>query len=466
MRNLLLFISFGLCVAWESFELEIFDVVEEDASSADIKKAYRKLSLQLHPDKNDKPDAEAQFRNLVAIYEILKDEKKRLRYDRVLVEGLPNWRNPLYYYRRYRKMGGIETSIWLIVLTSIIQFAVSWTAYWEKKFEIREVLGSKAKKQKKQSKKKGTIQDEEIDLVEEEIKQIPKPRVWDLVPFLCIRLCIWTAKFIVSTPQLYKAYQEEKQKKEEKAKIEEEERLEEERRVKEIDAERKHRKKKTHKFEERNGDIYSAGLPPSVEESGSVIVRPEPVISGGFWTDEDIAELVKLMKKYPPGVPARWEKIAEVMNRTVAEITKIAYREKNNIHRSEARFENAAEDKCNQPNEEKEDETALVKKKVKTKGGKFAQEALSSDAAADCNWSQKQQKALETALGQYPKGSLERWDKVAKAVPGKTKEECMLRIRYLAELIRKKKEEEEEERKVNESLQEDENMKESQSDES
>ena len=36
-------------------------------------------------------------------------------------------------------------------------------------------------------------------------------------------------------------------------------------------------------------------------------------------------------------------------------------------------------------------------------------------------WNQKQQKALETALAQYPKGSLERWERIAKVVPDKTK---------------------------------------------
>lgn len=49
-----------------------------------------------------------------------------------------------------------------------------------------------------------------------------------------------------------------------------------------------------------------------------------PVVSGGLWTDDDLVELIRLIKKYPPGTGARWEKIAEAMARTVAEVTHMA----------------------------------------------------------------------------------------------------------------------------------------------
>jgi DnaJ family protein C protein 1 len=47
---------------------------------------------------------------------------------------------------------------------------------------------------------------------------------------------------------------------------------------------------------------------------------------------------------------------------------------------------------------------------------------------------------LEAALQQFPKGTAERWDRIASKVSGKTKEECMIRVRYLAEAVKKKKE--------------------------
>lgn len=47
-------------------------------------------------------------------------------------------------------------------------------------------------------------------------------------------------------------------------------------------------------------------------------------IAGGLWTDDDILELIRLVKKFPGGTPDRWEKIAEMMNRTVNEVTHMA----------------------------------------------------------------------------------------------------------------------------------------------
>ncbi len=42
-------------------------------------------------------------------------------------------------------------------------------------------------------------------------------------------------------------------------------------------------------------------------------------------------------------------------------------------------------------------------------------------------WSQKQQESLELALKQFPKGTVERWDRIASKVAGKSKEQCMAR---------------------------------------
>lgn len=53
-------------------------------------------------------------------------------------------------------------------------------------------------------------------------------------------------------------------------------------------------------------------------------VYEKPKVTGSLWTDDDILELIKLVKKYPGGTPERWEKIADAMNRTVGEVTHMA----------------------------------------------------------------------------------------------------------------------------------------------
>jgi molecular chaperone DnaJ len=63
--------------------------VERDASSDELKKAYRRLALKFHPDRNpgDKA-AEAQFKEAAEAYAVLSDAGKRERYDRFGREGL------------------------------------------------------------------------------------------------------------------------------------------------------------------------------------------------------------------------------------------------------------------------------------------------------------------------------------------------------------------------------------------
>jgi len=55
--------------------------VSSSASEAEIKKAYRKLARQYHPDVNKEPDAEEKFKEINAAYEILSDKQKRSQYD-------------------------------------------------------------------------------------------------------------------------------------------------------------------------------------------------------------------------------------------------------------------------------------------------------------------------------------------------------------------------------------------------
>jgi DnaJ family protein C protein 1 len=110
--------------------------INQDATLSEIKRAFRNLSVILHPDKNDAEDANVVFRNLVSVYEVLKDPAKREKYDNVLKNGLPNWKSAVYYYRKARKMGLAESSILLFILITIGQYVVAWGVYIEKKYTM------------------------------------------------------------------------------------------------------------------------------------------------------------------------------------------------------------------------------------------------------------------------------------------------------------------------------------------
>ncbi|CAG9585089.1 unnamed protein product [Danaus chrysippus] len=128
-----------------------------------------------------------------------------------------------------------------------------------------------------------------------------------------------------------------------------------------------------------------------------------PVISGGLWTDDDLAEWFRLIKKYPPGASERWERIAgsdgpqrflrsHIWLLGQGELA-IRYRGKKQLK------------KCQNH----------LRRSVKTR----QTEGVLSGGQL---WSQVQQKALETALAKHPKGTAgDRWQKIASAVPGKTK---------------------------------------------
>jgi molecular chaperone DnaJ len=62
--------------------------VSRDASDGEIKKAFRGLARELHPDVSPAPDAQERFREVAEAYEVLSDGERRARYDRYGHEGV------------------------------------------------------------------------------------------------------------------------------------------------------------------------------------------------------------------------------------------------------------------------------------------------------------------------------------------------------------------------------------------
>jgi DnaJ-class molecular chaperone len=69
--------------------------LKRGASEAEIKKAYRSLAKQLHPDRNkDKPDAAKRFSEVTVAYDLLSDKDKRAQYDRGEIDEEGNPKMP------------------------------------------------------------------------------------------------------------------------------------------------------------------------------------------------------------------------------------------------------------------------------------------------------------------------------------------------------------------------------------
>jgi DnaJ-class molecular chaperone len=94
--------------------------VKPDASADEIRKTYRKLAKQFHPDLNPgKPEAEARFKAISTAYDLLSDPDKRARYDRGEIDESGAERPQRQYYRghaegaqgwRYQPEGEMDLS--------------------------------------------------------------------------------------------------------------------------------------------------------------------------------------------------------------------------------------------------------------------------------------------------------------------------------------------------------------------
>ncbi|XP_051007230.1 dnaJ homolog subfamily C member 1 [Acomys russatus] len=519
---LLLFVlaAVGPARAWESGDLELFDLVEEvqlnfyeflgvqqDASSADIRKAYRKLSLTLHPDKNKDENAETQFRQLVAIYEVLKDDERRQRYDDILINGLPDWRQPVFYYRRVRKMSNAELALLLFIILTVGHYAVVWSIYLEK--QLDELLGRKKREKKKKTGSK-SMDATKLGASEKNERLLIKPQWHDLLP---CKLGIWFCLTLKALPhliqdagQFYAKYKETKLKEKEDALARiEMETLQKQKKVKV--------KKPKPEFPVymplENTYIQSYDHGTSIEEIEEQMddwlenrnrtqkkQAPE-------WTEEDLSQLTRSMVKFPGGTPGRWEKIAHELGRSVTDVTAKAKELKDSVtcppgmvrlSELKSNVQNSrpikiatalSDDIITQredsakAGEDEEQETAEVEQEIvatearprrrksarvaeavtrvepeeKQRGKRqkdfdLSEQNESSDdenqskertRAAEEVWTQSQQKLLELALQQYPKGASDRWDKIARCVPSKSKEDCIARYKLLVELVQKKR---------------------------
>jgi curved DNA-binding protein len=83
--------------------------IKKNATTDQIKKAYRKLARKYHPDVNSDPDAEKKFKDVGEAYEVLKDPEKRKAYDQFGAnwkEGSQQQQYQQQYKQQYQQQGG------------------------------------------------------------------------------------------------------------------------------------------------------------------------------------------------------------------------------------------------------------------------------------------------------------------------------------------------------------------------
>ena len=153
----------------------------------------------------------------------------------------------------------------------------------------------------------------------------------------------------------------------------------------------------------------------------------EAVEDAGEWTDQEMDILRRQMVKHPAGEPQRWEKIAAAFGgRRTPESVIRAAKSGGGAAAAGASFDQfLRKRKPLDPRAEAAD----------AGGGN----AGGGGESGDGSWSAGDDRALLNALKEFPKDTAMRWEKVAAAVPGKTKAACMKRVTELKRDFRSSK---------------------------
>lgn len=441
----LCFISIAWVNCFEPYELDLFDLVEDvsqnfydlfnvkqDCSANEIRKSYRKLSMQWHPDKNKEPGAEKKFRQIAGIYEVLKDTEKRARYDQVLEFGLPDWRSPIYYYRKARKLGFVELILIIAIVLSIGHYCWMWGTYWEHKLTVADRLGDVQKKLDKEKRKGRKLKGFDYEEVNEELQNyydsIPTPSFRNALPcrfakftwYALVNIPFWVKDglLLLLKPKPAKPAVVDKKETPPKKAPPSPRSLGSSLNPKRI--EKSDIKETVITYE------LKKTLPNQSEQDKQAATNTNKK----EWTDKERADLIKAIAKYPAGVVSRWTTIAAFVGRSEQDCIQMDKQMRTNFNATTHSSLNATSwlQRLNIVRI-KEEPTIKIDETSTTEN---------NNLLIDGNWTQESQTLFEKALKDFGKDCPNRWEKIASCVPNKTKEECVERFKILCEALKKK----------------------------
>ncbi|KAF4721852.1 hypothetical protein FOZ62_003017 [Perkinsus olseni] len=275
--------------------------VAQDATDGEIRRAYRRLAVKLHPDKNREIEeslANEQFQQLAKAYEVLSSPQLREAYDYYLAHPNEQLYNRYRFYQaRYQpKLPLLHLIVGLLLFITVIQYINAWTLLMDEKAEAAAEERAKAEEEQAEATTGGKGEEmREQQLRQEAIEQRTKEKA--------------------------EAEKERLQQKaaEREAYLEARERLAGKLKTVDPNAYRevlsRMGRDEVMRYSSISGkhaliDLIQKKLKSVEEEDES----PE-------WSEEELAKLTKALTKYPGGTRNRWSKISEFLGtRTEKEI--------------------------------------------------------------------------------------------------------------------------------------------------
>ncbi|KAA0192544.1 hypothetical protein FBUS_06298 [Fasciolopsis buskii] len=187
--TLVLAVLFALFVgarSWDSMDLQMFDLIEEVKMNF-----YDYLGI-------DKVRVRLFLIGYIRLQPVMMSGERieDCPYNDVLVNGLPDWKTTVYYYRKLRKMSNLELFLLFSILCTVVHYAVLWGVRFEKVLTLEDQLSTVLKRYKARDRKR-----EQIDLqISEELSKVPKPKWHDILPFA---ICKGTYAFLRLMPTVF-----------------------------------------------------------------------------------------------------------------------------------------------------------------------------------------------------------------------------------------------------------------------
>lgn len=227
------------------------------------------------------------------------------------------------------------------------------------------------------------------------------------------------------------------------------------------------------KLEEERRALFNQKSSNGSNSNASVV---KPIDKKSMWTPQNMQLLIKAVNLFPAGTVSRWEVVANFINQHATNLGEFRFTAKDVLNktkdlqssdfsRSELKtqanqnafdsFEKGKKELKHVDNADISQKDAAASAAAAPATPKSSEEIESTTTTANGvqqtngtdskkvepkTWTKEEQSLLEQAIKTYPLSTPDRWDRIAECIPGRTKKECLRRVKELVDRVNAKKE--------------------------